>query len=154
VGSKINIIPATGELWVDIRFLPGEDKASLREKIRTILGSLYEELEITFDDFHLPNLSSKETPLYKAISEIFSEAHPEADLVPSLIGGVTDGRYWRPRGRWFTASTFSRKISPWRNTAGGSTGLTRGFPSPVWRSIWSFLPSFPRDFGSIGKMKH
>jgi acetylornithine deacetylase/succinyl-diaminopimelate desuccinylase-like protein len=83
---------------VDIRFLPGEDKASLREKIRTILGSLYEELEITFDDFHLPNLSSKETPLYKAISEIFSEAHPEADLVPSLIGGVTDGRYWRPRG--------------------------------------------------------
>jgi acetylornithine deacetylase/succinyl-diaminopimelate desuccinylase-like protein len=98
VGSKINIIPESGELWVDIRFLPGEDKASLQAKIAKILGPLVANLEISFDDFHMPNLSPQDTPLYSAISEIFDEAHPDAKLVPSLIGGVTDGRYWRPKG--------------------------------------------------------
>jgi acetylornithine deacetylase/succinyl-diaminopimelate desuccinylase-like protein len=48
VGSKINIIPESGELWVDIRFLPGEDKASLQAKIAKILGPLVANLEITY----------------------------------------------------------------------------------------------------------
>ncbi|NNM54193.1 MAG: M20/M25/M40 family metallo-hydrolase [Spirochaetales bacterium] len=103
-GDKINVICDRSELLVDVRFLPGQDgnipdEAGVEALVRQALGpQLSSQFHFELLDFHQPTLSSLEGPLDEAIRGVFSESHPDASLVDLMIGGVTDGRYWRDRG--------------------------------------------------------
>jgi acetylornithine deacetylase/succinyl-diaminopimelate desuccinylase-like protein len=87
-GTKINVIPDTVDLDVDIRTLPGQDEASVRALLAEVLGAE--------DD---PATSSPiETPLWSALEKISGAFHPGTPLVPFFSVGATDARFFRRLG--------------------------------------------------------
>ncbi len=117
-GDKVNVICDRSELLVDIRFLPDPngnlpDEAGIEALVRQVLGPrLSPHFHLELLDFHQPTLSPLTGPLDSAIREVFREAHPDALLADMMIGGVTDGRYWRDRGTTVYGFTlFDREMS-------------------------------------------
>jgi acetylornithine deacetylase/succinyl-diaminopimelate desuccinylase-like protein len=98
-GEKVNIIADRAEVLVDCRVLPGTTEADLEGALRRALGPRL-SAEFTFEvlEWFPANLSGKDNPLYPAVEALFRRAHPDARLVDLVIGGVTDGRFWRSRG--------------------------------------------------------
>lgn len=97
VGKKVNIIADEGTLYLDIRLLPDQTVEDVQKELTLALGPLTNKVEIEFTDFFPSNVSSKNTPLFQAVEEITRDSYPDTELVPMMIGGVTDGRYWRQR---------------------------------------------------------
>jgi len=119
-GSKINIIADRAEAYLDIRIMPGQSVEFVQEQLRAAVGSLAGELLIEFTEFFPSNTTESGTALEQATARIVQDMYPGTTLVPMLVGGVTDGRYWRQRGtrvcgftlydREMTATRFSSMI--------------------------------------------
>jgi acetylornithine deacetylase/succinyl-diaminopimelate desuccinylase-like protein len=98
-GEKVNIVADRAEVLVDCRLLPGTTEADLEASLRQALGSrLSPQFSLEWTDWFPANLSTKDNRLYAAIETLFHRAHPDSHLVDLVIGGVTDGRFWRSRG--------------------------------------------------------
>jgi acetylornithine deacetylase/succinyl-diaminopimelate desuccinylase-like protein len=97
-GSKINIIADRAEALLDIRIMPGQTVEMVQDDLRTALGSLSDEIVIEFMEFFPSNTTEIGTTLEQATAKIVGDLYPGSSLVPMLVGGVTDGRYWRQRG--------------------------------------------------------
>lgn len=115
-GDKDNTIPGYAELSVDIRMLPGETQDDADRHLREIIGSdLLPSVTITrkYDDEpEGPSLSSTETPLWSALSDSIQIAYPDARVVPSIVTGGTDARFFRAKGvPAYGAGLLSNKIS-------------------------------------------
>jgi acetylornithine deacetylase/succinyl-diaminopimelate desuccinylase-like protein len=91
--DKINVIPSHAELKVDCRVPPelGEDYA--RARIEEALGG--EDYELSFDERVIGNRSPIETPLMDHIREFLAAEDPGAGIVPSVLPGFTDSRWFR-----------------------------------------------------------
>jgi acetylornithine deacetylase/succinyl-diaminopimelate desuccinylase-like protein len=91
--DKINVIPSHAEVKVDCRVPPelGEDYA--RARIEETLDG--EEYELTFDERVVGNRSPIETPLMDHIREFLAVEDPGAGIVPSVLPGFTDSRWFR-----------------------------------------------------------
>lgn len=96
--GKVNIVPGTTELEVDIRLLPGQGVEHAQRTLREAIGDSDEEVDIEFFEFYPSNVSELETPLKRATERILTDILPDTRIVPMFMGGVTDGRYWRQRG--------------------------------------------------------
>jgi acetylornithine deacetylase/succinyl-diaminopimelate desuccinylase-like protein len=94
--DKINVIPSRAELQVDCRVPPGlgEDKA--RERIRTALGG-DDGYEVSFfaDEQVIGNRSPIDTSLMDRIRSFVEREDPGAVVVPTVLPGFTDSRWWR-----------------------------------------------------------
>ncbi|MEI8092609.1 MAG: M20/M25/M40 family metallo-hydrolase [Spirochaetales bacterium] len=112
-GAKVNIIADRAELLVDVRCVPGTTRESLKAELSHVLGPrLAREVTLEITDWFEANLSESKSPLKTAIESLFAEAHPGARLADMVIGGVTDGRFWRPRGTTvYGFSLFSRRLT-------------------------------------------
>ncbi|MGE0878080.1 MAG: M20/M25/M40 family metallo-hydrolase [Acidimicrobiia bacterium] len=111
-GSKVNTIPDLVELDVDIRTLPGEHHQDVEEHLRAALGELYDAVEITplFDD--AASRSAQDNVLYDALRRQTQIAFPGAELVPGMMVGGTDARFYREKGAIaFGAGLFSPQIT-------------------------------------------
>jgi len=98
-GAKTNIVADRAEILLDCRVLPGTSQDDLERMVRRALGKrLSRQFAFEITDWSPSNVSGKDNPLYPAIESLFREAHPDARLVDLFIGGVTDGRFWRPKG--------------------------------------------------------
>ena len=97
-GSKINVIPDTVDLDLDIRTLPGEDEASVRAVIAEALGDLTPKVEVVFAVDDPSTASPVSTPLWDALARVSSGFHPDAALVPFFVVGATDARFFRRLG--------------------------------------------------------
>jgi len=100
-GIKENVIPDRCEFVLDCRLAPGFAKEEVLEKIREIgvgLGLREDELEIEFIQDQAPSESPIETDFYEAAERALLEEHPEAEIVPYLLTGGTDSRFFRPLG--------------------------------------------------------
>ncbi len=97
-GRKINIIPDRGFIDLDIRILPGQTKADIREILEKILGELADKVSIDFIDFFPSNISPDDTTLMGATRKILNRVYPGVDLAPVMMSAVSDGRYWRQHG--------------------------------------------------------
>ena len=64
---KTNVIPGTVELGVDVRTLPGEDDAAVREHLRAALGDLADEVEVEPVMNDEASMSRLDTPLWDAL---------------------------------------------------------------------------------------
>lgn len=97
-GVKTNVVPDEVVVEVDIRTLPGETASDVEAHLRAALGDLYDQVEVeTIQDF--PSTGSPtDTPLWDALVRSAAKAYPDASLVPSLITGGTDSRFFRSRG--------------------------------------------------------
>ncbi|MEM1333268.1 MAG: M20/M25/M40 family metallo-hydrolase [Actinomycetota bacterium] len=99
-GQKTNIIPDTIDVEVDIRTVPGTTQDDVVEHLREALGELFGHVELSDLQTADPTASSfgASNPLWEAVRTHTQVAYPGAELVPGLIVGGTDARFYRERG--------------------------------------------------------
>jgi len=91
--DKINVIPSRAELEVDCRVPPGMGEAEARARIEELLGTDGYRLE--FLEMVTGNRSPMESPLMDEIRGWLDEAAPDARLIPLMLPGFTDSRWFR-----------------------------------------------------------
>jgi acetylornithine deacetylase/succinyl-diaminopimelate desuccinylase-like protein len=98
-GSKINVIPDTVTLDLDIRTLPGQREADVRAIVLEAIGEdLAQKVKIVEAHDDPASVSTIGTPLWDAMSRVSDRFHPGAPLVPFFIVGATDARFFRRIG--------------------------------------------------------
>ncbi len=112
-GQKTNTIPDVVDIDVDIRTVPGTTRADVESMLRDALGDMYDHVDITVlqhsdpssCDFGPSNL------LWETVTKHTQVAYPGATLVPGIIVGGTDARFYRDRGiTAYGAGLFSPKM--------------------------------------------
>jgi acetylornithine deacetylase/succinyl-diaminopimelate desuccinylase-like protein len=98
-GLKTNVIPDTVSIEVDIRTLPGVDRAAVDAMLLDALGpDLAARVETTMINEGEATLSPIDTPLYEALGEVARRFSPDATLVPRITAGGTDACFFRRAG--------------------------------------------------------
>jgi len=94
-GYKENVIPGSAEVTLDCRLIPGQTEQDMVREIGAIVGP---ELELEAS-MRSPGAESRlDTPLFEAIVRNLKRYDPEAEVVPMLMVGGTDGRFLGARG--------------------------------------------------------
>lgn len=112
-GTKTNIVPDTVDLNVDIRTVPGTTHEDVMGHLREALGDLFEHVEVDILQNSEPTSSpfGAGTPLWDVMEKHTQVAYPDAQLMPGLIVGGTDARFYRERGRTaYGAGLFSKNV--------------------------------------------
>ncbi len=112
-GTKINVIPDTVELEVDIRTLPGQTESEVRSLVAEAIGpDLWPKVEVVFMIDDPATSSPVDTPLWAAMERVSERYHPGAPLVPFFSVGATDARFFRRLGTTaYGYGMFSEKLS-------------------------------------------
>ena len=110
-GTKTNVIPDTVELEVDIRTLPGQTGEEVRAMLDDALGDLADRVEIESNND--PSTESPvDTPLWDSLARVTGRLVEGSALVPSLMVGGTDNRFFRRAGSvGYGFALFSRRLS-------------------------------------------
>ncbi len=101
-GTKTNVIAGQATLDVDIRTLPGQDERYVMHHLKRALGDLAQEVEIE----NIPgiptsvgNASPSRSDFVDALREAVRQCTtPNAELVPMLLMGASDMRFYREVG--------------------------------------------------------
>jgi acetylornithine deacetylase/succinyl-diaminopimelate desuccinylase-like protein len=98
-GEKLNVVPQSAHVDLDIRTLPGVGAAEVDAHLREALGPLSERVVIEHLGGQSPaSRSPLDTPLYAALDEAVAAAYPGARAVPVIAPGAADSRYFRQQG--------------------------------------------------------
>jgi acetylornithine deacetylase/succinyl-diaminopimelate desuccinylase-like protein len=111
-GTKLNVIPDSVELDIDIRTLPGHDREDVMAELRLALGDLADA--VTFEQLNYDPSSSSpiDTPLWESLSRVSQRWYPGSETVPFLTVGATDARFFRRSDRVaYGFGLFSEKIT-------------------------------------------
>jgi acetylornithine deacetylase/succinyl-diaminopimelate desuccinylase-like protein len=109
-GTKTNVIPDRVEIEVDIRTLPGQQAGEVMAMLRDALGDLADEVEITANE-DPPSTSPTDTPLWDALARVSGRLCEGSALVPMLMTGGTDNRFFRRAGAvGYGFGLFSRRL--------------------------------------------
>jgi acetylornithine deacetylase/succinyl-diaminopimelate desuccinylase-like protein len=92
--EKINVIPARADLLVDCRAPAGLDGEQTMRRIRQLVGD-DDGLEVEFLEEITGNRSPLESPLMDAIRDWITAADPGAEIVPAVLAGASDSRWFR-----------------------------------------------------------
>jgi acetylornithine deacetylase/succinyl-diaminopimelate desuccinylase-like protein len=96
-GTKTNVIPDQVDIQVDIRTLPGETEEDVHDHLREALGDLHPAVDIEGNDD--PSTASPiDTPLWDTLSSVSTRLVGDSALVPFVMVGGTDNRYFRRAG--------------------------------------------------------
>jgi len=114
-GNKLNTVPDKAVIEVDIRVLPGDTQADVDEVLKDLIGDeLLPSVDIEWWREDMPEgapISSTDTPLWDAMADSIRIAYPDARVVPSLVTGGTDARFFRRRGvPGYGAGLLSNKV--------------------------------------------
>ncbi|CAM9731051.1 unnamed protein product [Chrysoparadoxa australica] len=96
-----NVIPGEAKVHVDVRSLPGQSEAYCLAQVRSALGRLArdtEHIKITMDHFSPGSVSNGDTPMWRAMQRAAGEIIDGAELVPVILIGATDSRFYRRKG--------------------------------------------------------
>jgi acetylornithine deacetylase/succinyl-diaminopimelate desuccinylase-like protein len=101
-GAKTNVIAGQATLDVDIRTLPGQDDQYVMHHVKRALGDLASEVEIKKAP-GLPasvgNASPSQSDFVDTLREAIRQCtSPDAELVPMLLTGASDTRFYREVG--------------------------------------------------------
>ncbi|HEY4175285.1 MAG TPA: M20/M25/M40 family metallo-hydrolase [Kofleriaceae bacterium] len=99
-GTKTNSIPGVAEFEIDGRTLPGQTDQDLVRELQAVLGPGV-ELEIMKS---APPVVTEpvESPLLDVIARQLARVEPDGVLLPYMIPGFTDGKYFTQMGaRWY-----------------------------------------------------
>ncbi|MBD3230839.1 MAG: M20/M25/M40 family metallo-hydrolase [Candidatus Lokiarchaeota archaeon] len=98
-GTKVNVIPDEAEAQLDCRLLPGMTKDDLMNQLKHILGEkLFSELEIIPIQWDEGSFNEIDNDFYEKISEIIGEIDKDGEVLPFMVPGTTDNRYFRWKG--------------------------------------------------------
>jgi len=98
-GQKTNVIPDVVDVEVDIRTVPGTTRDDVSEMLADALGELAPHVEVTDLQSSDASLCGTDNALWSTITKHTQVVYPGARLVPGLIVGGTDARFYRDRGR-------------------------------------------------------
>lgn len=97
-GVKANVIPDAAQAEVDLRALPGMDRAFVDDHLRKAMGSAADRIELIPTADHPANVSSRGNPLWESIVAGIESHTGSTRVVPTLMTVATDARFWRARG--------------------------------------------------------
>lgn len=97
-GVKTNVIPDKVVIDVDIRTLPGETGDDVNAHLAAALGDLRDKVELDIIQEDASTASPTDNKLWDALSSSMKAAYPEARIIPSIVTGGTDARFFRNRG--------------------------------------------------------
>jgi len=99
-GNKINVIPDHAEVDIDGRTLPGQTDEDFLRELGAILGP---DVELEVLRSAPPVVTEPfESPLYDVIRGEIERREPDAVVVPYMIPGFTDAKYFTRTGaRWY-----------------------------------------------------
>ncbi len=99
-GNKTNVIPAVAEFEIDGRTLPGQTDDDLLRELRAVLGP---DVELEIMSSAPPMVTEPiESPLLDTIRRQVTAREPDAVVVPYMIPGFTDGKYFAQTGaKWY-----------------------------------------------------
>ena len=97
-GVKSNVIPDKVQIDVDIRTLPGVRGDDVNAMLREAVGDLADriEVEVIFNDE--ASSSPTRNAMYETLEKHTQVVYPGASLLPELIVGATDSRFFREKG--------------------------------------------------------
>jgi acetylornithine deacetylase/succinyl-diaminopimelate desuccinylase-like protein len=98
-GVKENVIPSECNAVFDCRILPGQSIAQAKMIIQEMTMNARLD-NITFEDIQVqePSESPVNTPLFTAIKDVLGTFEPGCGVVPTLMTGGTDSRFFRRMG--------------------------------------------------------
>ncbi len=97
-GVKTNVIPDEVVIEVDIRTLPGETSHDVDANLKEALGDLSSAVTVEVLQEDPSSASPAQGPLWDALGDAMRVAYPEAAVIPSMVTGGTDSRFFRERG--------------------------------------------------------
>ena len=97
-GVKVNIIPDSAEIDIDIRTLPGDDGDGVRKMLRDAIGDLWKDVEVVHEGANPASASPLDTPLWDVLARVTDRLIPGSRTLPFLIVGATDARFFRRKG--------------------------------------------------------
>lgn len=95
-GTTVNSLPREAVADVDCRLVPGSSPDVLLQRIRESIKSRA-EVEVLLRDEGAPS-SPIDTPLYRHLARELGRAEKKSAVVPTVIAGTTDSRFFRRRG--------------------------------------------------------
>ena len=78
--------------------MPGTTQADVDAMLRDALGALFDHVELSAIQQHNATESPGGNVLWDALSNATQVAYPGAELMPGLIVGGTDARFFRDKG--------------------------------------------------------
>ncbi|HEU4320862.1 MAG TPA: M20/M25/M40 family metallo-hydrolase [Acidimicrobiia bacterium] len=97
-GVKANVIASQAQANIDIRALPGTDRAFVDSLLYKAMGSARDEIDIEpIQDFEATS-SPAGNPLWEAIADTVEDIEGHRRLLPTIMNVATDARFWRKRG--------------------------------------------------------
>jgi acetylornithine deacetylase/succinyl-diaminopimelate desuccinylase-like protein len=110
-GTKTNTIPDVVDLDVDIRTVPGVTGDDVDRMLHEILGDLAHRVDVSRLQSFEATESPRGNPLWDTLSSRVQVAYPGAELIPGVVVGGTDARFFRERGTVaYGAGLFSPSI--------------------------------------------
>lgn len=97
-GIKANMIPDLATADIDVRALPGTDRAAVDGLLRKLMGSPADRLEFEPMADHPSYFSGRDNPLWAAVAAGFSDQTGSDRLQPVTTSATTDARFFRSRG--------------------------------------------------------
>jgi acetylornithine deacetylase/succinyl-diaminopimelate desuccinylase-like protein len=98
-GVKENIVPSECEAVFDCRVLPSQTPTKALNEVKKLLKDAgFDKLSFEIIQANDPSESPLNTPLRKRIAEVMKEFEPKSGLVPVMLTGGTDSRFFRRKG--------------------------------------------------------
>ena len=111
-GQKTNTIPDVIDIDVDVRTVPGDTKDVVDRYFAEALGDLAARVEISTLQSCDSTRSPMDNPLWDALTACTNAVYPEARVIPGLITGGTDARFFRLKGSVaYGAALFSEGVT-------------------------------------------
>ena len=111
-GGKLNVIPDTVDIEVDVRTLPGDGPDEVRAMIMEAIGDLSEDVELIPGQEHAATESSMDTPLWDTLARTSKVFYEDSSIIPLLMVGATDARFFRGAGSVaYGFGMFSRRMT-------------------------------------------
>lgn len=96
-GGKRNVIPAEATAEIDCRLLTGDDPEEIVQWVRTVIDDDQVSVE-TMQPPKLPNLSSTDTPVYRALAAALRSRIHNVEVTPAILTGASDSWVFRRYG--------------------------------------------------------
>ncbi len=92
-GVKNNVIPTVAEATINFRILPGETIESVKQHIESTISDKVKVEPVGFLTNPSP-VSSIDSESFKILEQTIRNLFPNSIVVPGLVGGGTDARYF------------------------------------------------------------
>jgi len=92
-GIKNNVIPTVAEATINFRILPGERIETVQEHIEATISDKIKVEPVGFLTNPSP-VSSIDSEGFKTLEQTIRDVFPSSVVVPGLVGGGTDARYF------------------------------------------------------------